>query len=123
MEGENKNKNKNKKRKQGFIDTLMGGRIFTIFTKNAMLMGLIVVYCFLYVSNRYQSEQEVVKINKLNKRKNEIRNNLLTIQSEFAYQCRMTEIEKLLAEKGSDFSSQRSQDNRPSQHGPYKINK
>lgn len=116
MEGKN-----NKKRKQGFFDTLMGGRIFTIFTKNAMLMGLIVVYCFLYVSNRYQSEQEVLKIHKLNKRKNEIRNNLLTIQSEFAYQCRMTEIEKLLAEKGSDFSSQQSQSNK--QHGPYLINK
>ena len=119
MESEN-----NKKRKKGFFENLMGGRIFTseLFTKNAMLMGLIVVYCFLYVSNRYQSEQEVLKIHKLNKRKNEIRNNLLTIQSEFAYQCRMTEIEKLLAEKGSDFSS-KSQNNNPSQHGPYLTNK
>ena len=109
------NNEKKKKRKKGFFETLMGGGIFTIFTKNAMLMGLIVVYCFLYVSNRYQYEQEVLKIHKLNKRKTEIRNKLLTRKSEFAYQCRLTEIEKLLAEKGSDFS--------PKHTGPYLINK
>ena len=95
--------NKKKKRKEGFFNYIMGGSIFSIFTKNAMLMGLIVLYSFLYVSNRYQHEQEIMKIYKLNKRKNEIRNNLLTIESEFAYQCRLSEIEKLLTEKGSDF--------------------
>ena len=106
-----------KKRKEGFFNYIMGGRIFTseIFTKNAMLMGLIVLYCFLYVSNRYQHEQEIMKIYKLNKRKNEIRNNLLTIKSEFAYQCRLSEIEKLLEEKGSDFQTL----SKP----PYKIDK
>ena len=106
-----------KKRKEGFFNYIMGGRIFTseIFTKNAMLMGLIVLYCFLYVSNRYQHEQEIMKIYKLNKRKNEIRNNLLTIKSEFAYQCRLSEIEKLLDEKGSDF--------RTLSKPPYRIDK
>lgn len=106
-----------KKRKEGFFNYIMGGRIFTseIFTKNAMLMGLIVLYSFLYVSNRYQHEQEIMKIYKLNKRKNEIRNNLLTIKSEFAYQCRLSEIEKLLSEKGSDF--------RTLSKPPYKIDK
>lgn len=109
--------NKKKKRKEGFFNYIMGGHIFTsdIFTKNAMLMGLIVLYSFLYVSNRYQHEQEIMKIYKLNKRKNEIRNNLLTIESEFAYQCRLSEIEKLLTEKGSDF--------RTLSKPPYKIDK
>ena len=109
--------NKKRKRKQGFFNYIMGGRIFTsdIFTKNALLMGLIVLYCFLYVSNRYQHEQEIMKIYRLTKRKNEIRNNLLTIKSEFAYQCRISEIEKLLAEKGSDFQTL----SKP----PYKIDK
>ncbi len=108
---------KKKKRKEGLFNYIMGGRIFTsdIFTKNAMLMGLIVLYSFLYVSNRYQHEQEIMKIYKLNKRKNEIRNNLLTIKSEFAYQCRLSEIEKLLDEKGSDFQTL----SKP----PYRIDK
>lgn len=109
--------NKKKKQKEGFFNYLMGGRIFTsdIFTKNALLMGLIVLYSFLYVSNRYQHEQEIVKIYKLTKRKNEIRNNLLTIKSEFAYQCRLSEIEKLLSEKGSEFQ--------PITTPPYLIDK
>lgn len=109
--------NKKKKRKQGFFNYIMGGHLFTsdLFTKNALLMGLIVLYCFLYVSNRYQHEMEIMKIYRLNKRKNEIRNNLLTIKSEFAYQCRISEIEKLLAEKGSDFQTL----SKP----PYKIDK
>ena len=46
---------------------------------------------------------------------NEIRNNLLTIKSEFAYQCRLSEIEKLLTEKGSEF--------RALPDPPYIINK
>ena len=109
--------NKKKKRKQGFFNYIMGGHLFTsdLFTKNALLMGLIVLYSFLYVSNRYQHEMEIMKIYRLNKRKNEIRNNLLTIKSEFAYQCRISEIEKLLAEKGSDFQKL----SKP----PYKIDK
>ena len=109
--------NKKKKRKQGFFNYIMGGHLFTsdLFTKNALLMGLIVLYSFLYVSNRYQHEMEIMKIYRLNKRKNEIRNNLLTIKSEFAYQCRISEIEKLLAEKGSDFQTL----SKP----PYKIDK
>ena len=98
---------KKKKRKEGLFNYIMGGRIFTsdIFTKNAMLMGLIVLYSFLYVSNRYQHEQEILKIYKLTKRKNEISNNLLIIKSEFAYRCRLSEIEKLLTENGSDFQT------------------
>ena len=98
---------KKKKRKSGIFNYLMGGRLFTsdIFTKNAMLMGLIVLYSFLYVSNRYQHEQEILKIYKLTKRKNEISNNLLIIKSEFAYRCRLSEIEKLLSENGSDFQT------------------
>ena len=109
--------NKKKKRKQGFFNYIMGGHLFTsdLFTKKALLMGLIVLYSFLYVSNRYQHEMEIMKIYRLNKRKNEIRNNLLTIKSEFAYQCRISEIEKLLAEKGSDFQTL----SKP----PYKIDK
>ena len=98
---------KKKKRKSGIFNYLMGGRLFTsdIFTKNAMLMGLIVLYSFLYVSNRYQHELEILKIYKLTKRKNEISNNLLIIKSEFAYRCRLSEIEKLLTENGSDFQT------------------
>ena len=87
---------KQKTRKRGIFERIMGGRIFEVFTKNALLMGLIVVYCFIYVGNRYQYEQEIVKIDKLRKRRNEIRNNLLIVRSEYAENCRLSKIEKAL---------------------------
>ena len=87
---------KQKTRKRGIFERIMGGRIFEVFTKNALLMGLIVVYSFIYVGNRYQYEQEIVKIDKLRKRRNEIRNNLLIVRSEYAENCRLSKIEKTL---------------------------
>lgn len=87
---------KQKTRKRGIFERIMGGRIFEVFTKNALLMGLIVVYSFIYVGNRYQYEQEIVKIDKLRKRRNEIRNNLLIVRSEYAENCRLSKIEKAL---------------------------
>lgn len=96
---ENKRKAE-KKRKEGIFSFLLGGRLFTsnILTKNAMLLGLIVVYCFFYVSNRYQHEKELVRIDKLTKRRNEIRNNLLVVKSEFARERRNSAIEDKLKE-------------------------
>ncbi|MBQ5896176.1 MAG: hypothetical protein IIW75_06385 [Bacteroidaceae bacterium] len=103
MSEENK---KEKKRKGGMFTYLLGGGFLTssFLTKNAMLLGLIVVYCFFYVSNRYQHERELVKIDKLKKRRNEIRNNLLVVESEFAYQCRIAAIEEKLGKGESGFS-------------------
>jgi hypothetical protein len=58
-----KNKKSEKKRKEGLFFYLLGGKLFTsnIFTKNALLLGLIAVYSFFYVSNRYQYEKELVR--------------------------------------------------------------
>lgn len=107
---------KQKTRKKGIFERIMGGRIFEVFTKNALLMGLIVVYSFIYVGNRYQYEQEIVKIDKLRKRRNEIRNNLLIVRSEYAENCRLSKIEKTLP----DFKAyEHGKECKP----PYKIDK
>lgn len=96
-------KKNRKKRKEGIFNYLMGGRFFIsdIFTKNALLMGMIVVYSFIYVSNRYQHEQELVRIDKLTKRRNEIRNNLLILESDFAHKS--SRIEELLNSGENEF--------------------
>ena len=101
-----KNKKSEKKRKEGLFFYLLGGKLFTsnIFTKNALLLGLIAVYSFFYVSNRYQYEKELVRIDRLTKRRNEIRNNLLVTRSEFAHRSRDTELMKELKKQKSDFS-------------------
>lgn len=111
-----------KKRKKGLFYYLLGGYLFTsdIFTKNAMLLGLIAVYSFFYVSNRYQYERELVEIDRLTKRRNEIRNNLLVVKSECAHQSRDTELMKKLKMHNSDFFQK---DNTPIKTHIIDINK
>lgn len=104
MNGSDTDKKKKKRKKGGIINYIMGGRIFIsdIITRNAMLLALIVVYAFIYVSNHYEYEQELLRIDRLTKKRDEMRNNLLTMRGEFSYKSRQTEIEKLLYEKESD---------------------
>ena len=100
-------KKKKKKKKRGILTHIMGGHIFLSdwFTKNALLLVLIVVYSFVYVSNRYEYERELLKISRLTKTRDKLRNNLLTLQSEFSYKSRQTEVEKMLNEKESNLKS------------------
>ncbi len=92
-----------KKRKKGIINTIFGGGIFTsdIVTRNALLWALIILYSFIYVSNRYEYEQELVRIDRLTKEKNELRNTLLTLQCELAIKSRQTKVEELLEKNNS----------------------
>lgn len=98
------NENRTKKKKSGILNRIMGGEVFTsrIFTDNVWLLALIVLYSFIYVSNRYEFEQELLRIDRLTKKRDRLKNNLLTLKSEFSYQSRQTEIEKFLQEANSD---------------------
>lgn len=100
----NENKNRDKKKKSGILNRIMGGEIFTskIITDNVWLLALIVLYSFIYVSNRYEYEQELLRIDRLTKKRDKLKNNLLTLKSEFSYKSRQTEIEKFLQETNSD---------------------
>ena len=95
---------KNKKKKSGILNRIMGGQIFTskIITENGWLIALIVLYSFIYVSNRYEYEQELLKSDRLIKKRDKLKNNLLTLKSEFSYKSRQTEIENFLQEADSD---------------------
>ena len=98
-------KKTNIKKKSGRIfSRIMNGELFTsrIITNNKLLLLLILLYTFIYVSNRYEFERELLKIDNLTKRRDKLKNNLLTLQSEFSYKSRQTEVEKFLKEKKSD---------------------
>ncbi len=99
--GEEKN---TKKKKSGFVNRIMGGKIFTsrIITDNAWLIALIVLYSFIYVSNRYEYERELLKIDRLTKKRDKLKNNLLTLKSEYSYRSRQTEVENFLQEADSE---------------------
>ena len=93
-----------KKKGSRILNRIISGEIFTsrIITDNALLLALIVLYSFIYVSNRYEYERELVKIDRLTKQRDKLKNNLLTLKSEFSYKSRQTEIEKMLTEADSD---------------------
>jgi hypothetical protein len=100
---ENENGATGKKKKIGLFNYILGGRFLTsdIITKNSLLIGLIILYSFIYVSNRYEYEQELIKINRLTKVRDELKNNLLTLECDFTYNNRPTELVKLLEQKNS----------------------
>ncbi len=100
--------NKGKKKKRGrIINTIIGGRLFTSkwITRNVALFALIVFYSFLYVSNRYEYERELRKIEKLTKRRDNLKNNVLTLKSEYTSKSRQTELEKILRTRESELQT------------------
>ena len=69
--------------------------------RNISLIVLIVFYSFIYVSNRYEYEREMKQIEYLTKKRDTLKNNLLTLKSEFASRSRQTELEKILKSRDS----------------------
>lgn len=98
---------KKKKKKGGFMGYIFGGRFFgsEIFLNNALLLGMIVLYTFIYVSNRYAFQQELREIEHLKKVRLDLRYDLLTRQSEFSDKSRQSNIEKYIKENNSELKT------------------
>ena len=100
------NKTKEKK-KRGFMSLIFGGRFLNsdLFLNNALLLGMVVIYAFIYVSNRYAFQQELREIEKLKKVRVDLRYDLLTMQSEFSEKSRQSHIEKYIQENNSELKT------------------
>lgn len=98
---------KKKKKKAGLMSFIFGGRFFSseLFLENAWLLGMIVMYAFIYVSNRYAYQQELREIEHLKKVRLDLRYDLLTIQSEFSDKSRQSHIEKFIQEYNSELKT------------------
>ena len=108
MDTGNTTERKNRRKKRGrIINTIIGGRLFAneMLRGNAALFALIVFYSFIYVSNRYEYERELLKIEKLTKRRDKLKNNLLTLKSEFTSKSRQSELEKILNARDSELGT------------------
>lgn len=99
--------NRKKKKRGGFMGILFGGRFLNsdLFLNNALLLGMIVIYAFIYVSNRYAFLQEIREIEKLKKERIDLRYDLLTIKSEFSEKSRQSHIEKYIQENNSELKT------------------
>ncbi|MBO7290832.1 MAG: hypothetical protein J6U62_05160 [Bacteroidaceae bacterium] len=100
-------KNKKKKKRGGIINTIIGGRLFTneLVRRNIPLIALVVFFSFIYVSNRYEYERELKQIEFLTKKRDALKNNLLTLKSEFASKSRQTALESILKSRDSELES------------------
>lgn len=100
-------KGKRKNKKGSFMSLLFGGRFLNseLFLNNALLLGMVVIYAFIYVSNRYAFQQEIREIDKLKKIRTDLRYDLLTMQSEFSEKSRQSHIEKYIQENNSELKT------------------
>ena len=107
--------NKKKKKKTGLMTYILGGKIFNseIFLNNRWLIGLVVIYSFIYVSNRYAFQQEVREIKRLEKERTDLKYDLLNIQSLFSDKSRQSNIEKYIKNINSEL--------KPASQPPFTI--
>lgn len=94
------NKKNTEGRKQSHITfkSILGGDILahTFLKKQTNLLILIVFLTILYIDNRYSSQQELIKIDRLKKELTDIKYDALTISSELTEKSRQSHIEKYL---------------------------
>ena len=94
---------------------IFGGRFFSseLFLGNAWLLGMVVIYSFIYVSNRYAFQQEVREIKRLEKERTDLKYDLLNIQSLFSDKSRQSNIEKYIKNINSEL--------KPASQPPFTI--
>lgn len=76
------------------LSRILGGDIINTgwFRKHAGLILLILVFSILYISNRYASQQEIIRIDKLKKELTDKRIEALTRSSQLLEKCRQSSI-------------------------------
>lgn len=68
--------------------------------KQIKLILLIVFFLFIYISNRYISQQEIIEISQLKEQLKDIKYDALTRSSELTERSRQSHVEEYLKEKG-----------------------
>lgn len=101
------NDNRKNKKKQGILSYIIGGKFLRskAFTDNGWLFALIVIYTFIYVSNRYAFQHELTEIEKLKRTREDLRYDVLTLQSEFSEKSRQSRIEEYINNNKSDLKA------------------
>lgn len=101
------NVNKRSKKKQGILSYIIGGKFLRskAFTDNGWLFALIVIYTFIYVSNRYAFQQELTEIDALKRVREDLRFDVLTLQSEFSEKSRQSRIEEYINKNESSLKT------------------
>lgn len=109
---------KTEKTKKGpSLTSIIGGDILAtdFFRRQAGLLFLVTVLIIIYINNRYECQQQLIKIDNLKKELTDIKYDALTRSSELMERSRQSRIEEYIATKESDLQT--------STNPPYLIKK
>ncbi|KAA6351294.1 hypothetical protein EZS27_001440 [termite gut metagenome] len=98
---------KNTNKKKSTLRSFLLGDIWVtgFLTRHIRLLSLILAFVIFYIHNRYASQKEMIKIDKLKHDLIDIRYDALTRSSELLERTRQSRIEEYISEKGSDLQT------------------
>lgn len=99
------------------VKSILGGDILAndFFKRQTRLLILIMVLTIIYINNRYESQQEMIKIDRLKKELTDIKYDALTRSSELMEKSRQSRIEEYISQEESTLETATSR--------PYLIQK
>ena len=99
MGKESKKNKKETPQKHMSIKSILGGDILAndFFKRQTSLLILIMVLTILYINNRYESQQELIEIDRLKKELTDIKYDALTRSSELMEKSRQSRIEEYIS--------------------------
>ncbi|HIZ05282.1 MAG TPA: hypothetical protein H9818_05445 [Candidatus Phocaeicola gallistercoris] len=85
------------------LKKILGGDILghDFLKRQANLFILIVILIILYINNRYESQRELIEIDKLKKELTDIKYDALTVSSELTQRSRQSRIEEYVSTQGT----------------------
>ena len=85
------------------IRSILGGDILAndFFKRQTSLLILIMVLTILYIDNRYESQQELIEIDRLKKELTDVKYDALTRSSELMEKSRQSRIEEYISSEES----------------------
>ena len=105
--GKEKINNKDEKQKASpkhmSIKSILGGDILAtdFFKRQTNLLILIMILTIFYINNRYESQQEMIEIDRLRKELTDIKYDALTRSSELMEKSRQSRIEEYISQEES----------------------
>lgn len=103
QEKQQKKQKKSTSPKHMSVKSILGGDILAndFFKRQTRLLILIMVLTILYINNRYESQQEMIEIDRLKKELTDIKYDALTRSSELMEKSRQSRIEEYISQEGS----------------------
>ena len=94
-------------KKRSSLKSILGGDILTndFFRKQSKLILLALVLVIFYIHNRYASQMQQLRINRLKKELTDIKYDALTRNSELMEKSRQSRIEEYISAKESDLQT------------------